>query len=44
MKSLKHQRKFEKDIRGWKDLSPSWIYSRMIVKMAILPKAIYIFR
>jgi hypothetical protein len=33
----------EEDIRSWKDLPCSWISRINIVKMAILPKAIYIF-
>jgi hypothetical protein len=32
-----------KDLRRWKDLSCSWIGRINIVKMAILPKAIYLF-
>ena len=39
-KSLKNE---IKDLRGWKDLSCSWIGRINIVKMAILPKAIYRF-
>jgi hypothetical protein len=38
-KSLK--KKFEEDLRRWKDLPCSWIVKVNIVKMAILPKAIY---
>jgi hypothetical protein len=33
----------KEDIRIWKDLSCSWIGIINIVKMAILPKAIYMF-
>jgi hypothetical protein len=33
----------EEDYRRWKDLSCSWIDRINIVKMAILPKAIYLF-
>jgi hypothetical protein len=33
----------EEDYRKWKDLPCSWIGRMNIVKMAILPKAIYIF-
>jgi hypothetical protein len=33
----------EKDYRRWKDLLCSWIGRINIVKMAILPKAIYMF-
>jgi hypothetical protein len=33
----------EEDYRRWKDLPCSWINRINIVKMAILPKAIYIF-
>jgi hypothetical protein len=33
----------EEDIRRWRDLSCSWIGRINIVKMAILPKAIYVF-
>jgi hypothetical protein len=32
-----------KDYRSWKDLPCSWIGRISIVKMAILPKAIYMF-
>jgi hypothetical protein len=31
----------KKDLRRWKDLPSSWIGKINIVKMAILPKAIY---
>jgi hypothetical protein len=40
-KSLK--REIKEDLRRWKDLPCSWIGRINIVKMAILPKAIYIF-
>jgi len=40
-KSLKKE--IEDDIRRWKDLPCSWIGRINIVKMAILPKAIYRF-
>ena len=40
-KSLKTE--IEEDIRRWKDLPCSWIGRINIVKMAILPKAIYRF-
>jgi hypothetical protein len=40
-KSLK--KKIEEDLRRWKDLPCSWIGRINIVKMAILPKAIYRF-
>jgi hypothetical protein len=33
----------EEEYRRWKDLPCSWISRRNIVKMAILPKAIYMF-
>jgi hypothetical protein len=33
----------EENYRRWKDLSCSWIGRINIVKMAILPKAIYMF-
>ena len=39
-KSLKKE--FGEDTRKWKGLPCSWV-DRIIVKMAILPKAIYIF-
>jgi hypothetical protein len=38
-KSLKKE--IEEDLRRWKDFSCSWIGRINIVKMAILPKAIY---
>jgi hypothetical protein len=34
----------EEDIRRWKDLPCSWIGRINIVKIAILPKAIYMFK
>jgi len=40
-KSLKKE--MEEDLRRWKDLPCSWIGKINIVKMAILPKAIYRF-
>ena len=40
-KSLKKEMK--QDLRRWKDLPCSWIGRINIVKMAILPKAIYRF-
>jgi hypothetical protein len=40
-KSLKKE--IKEDLRIWKDLPCSWIGSLNIVKMAILPKAIYKF-
>jgi hypothetical protein len=40
-KSLKKE--LEEDYRRWKDLPCSWIGRTNIVKMAILPKAIYTF-
>jgi hypothetical protein len=40
-KSLKKE--IEEDFTRWKDLPYSWIGSIIIVKMAILPKAIYRF-
>jgi hypothetical protein len=33
----------EEDFRGWKDLPCSWVGRISIVKMTILPKAIYMF-
>jgi hypothetical protein len=41
LKPLK--KKIEDDLRRWKDLSCLWIGRINIVKMAILPKAIYRF-
>ena len=41
VKSLKKE--IEEDLRRWKDLPCSWIGRINIVKMAILPKAIYRF-
>jgi hypothetical protein len=40
-KSLKNE--IKEDLRGWKDLPCSWIGRINIVKMTILPKAIYRF-
>ena len=40
-KSLKEE--IKEDLRRWKDLSCSWIDRINIVKMVILPKAIYRF-
>jgi hypothetical protein len=40
-KSLKKE--INEDYRRWKDLPCSWIERINIVKMAILPKAIYLF-
>jgi hypothetical protein len=37
------KKKIEEDYRRWKDLPCSWISRINIVKMAILPKAIYMF-
>jgi hypothetical protein len=37
------KREIKEDIRRWKDLPCLWIGRINIVKMAILPKAIYIF-
>jgi hypothetical protein len=36
-------REIEEDFRRWKDLPCSWIGRIKILKMAILPKAIYMF-
>jgi hypothetical protein len=38
-KSMKKE--IEEDLRRWKDLPCSWIGRNNIVKMAILPKAVY---
>jgi hypothetical protein len=40
-KSMKKE--IEKDIRRWKDIPCSWISRNNIVKLDILPKAIYRF-
>jgi hypothetical protein len=37
------KREIEEDCRKWRDLPCSWIGRINIVKMAILPKAIYMF-
>jgi hypothetical protein len=37
------KKEIEEDYRRWKDLPCSWIGRNNIVKMAILPKAIYMF-
>jgi hypothetical protein len=37
------EKKIKQDLRRWKDLSCTWIGRINIVKMAILPKAIYRF-
>jgi hypothetical protein len=37
------KREIEEDYRRWKDLPCSWISKINIVKMAILPKVIYMF-
>jgi hypothetical protein len=37
------KKKIKEDLRRWKDLPCSWIGRINIVKMAILPKAIYRF-
>jgi hypothetical protein len=42
-KNFKSLKKEIEDLRRWKDLPCSWIGSINIVKMAILPKAIYRF-
>jgi hypothetical protein len=42
-KNLKSLKKEIEDLRRWKDLPCSWIGRINIVKMAILPKAIYRF-
>jgi hypothetical protein len=42
-KDFKSLKKEIKDLRRWKNLPNSWIGRINIVKMTILPKAIYIF-
>jgi hypothetical protein len=37
------KKEIKEDYRRWKDLPCSWIGRTNIVKMAILPKAIYLF-
>jgi hypothetical protein len=37
------KKEIEEDYRRWKDLPSSWISRINIVKMAILPKTIYMF-
>jgi hypothetical protein len=37
------KKEMEEDYRRWKDLSCSWISRINIIKMAILPKSIYMF-
>jgi hypothetical protein len=41
--NIKFLKKEIEDLRSWKDLPCSWIGTINIVKMAILPKAIYTF-
>jgi hypothetical protein len=41
--NYKPQRKQIKDYRRWKDLLCSWIGRINIVKIAVLPRAIYMF-
>jgi hypothetical protein len=43
-KNFKSLKKEIEDIRKWKDLPCSWIVRANIVKMAIVPKAIYGFK
>jgi hypothetical protein len=38
-----YKKKMKEDYRRWKDLPCSWIDKISIVKIAILPKAIYMF-
>jgi hypothetical protein len=42
-KNFKSLKKEIEDLRSWKDLPCSWIGRSNIVKMALLPKAIYRF-
>jgi hypothetical protein len=37
------KKEIQEDYRKWTDLSCSWIFKINIVKMVILPKAIYMF-
>jgi hypothetical protein len=37
------KKEIEEDYRRWKDLPCSWVSRISIVKMAILPKAMYMF-
>jgi hypothetical protein len=37
------KKEIEKDYRRWKDLLCSWIGTINIVKMALLPRAVYMF-
>jgi hypothetical protein len=43
MKTYKSLKKEIEDYRRWEDLPCSWIGRINVVKMAILPKAIYMF-
>ena len=43
IKDLYEKKEIEEDLRKWKNLQCSWIGRINIVKMAILPKAIYRF-